>query len=196
MADDLSGLSTEELWRMRRDAQQPPQSDLSSMSTEDLWKMRAQQSMTSGEVAADIAKSAAIGVPKGTIGIAGMPGDVANYLNRGIDYALGRAADVTGYEALRPSPEQLAKREQPLLGSQQIRRGVEAVTGPLYEPKTTAGQYAQTAGEFLPAALAGPGTLARRIVGGAIVPGLASEAAGQTAQAVAPGMEPYARMAG
>ncbi len=32
---------------------------------------------------------------------------------------------------------------------------LERLTGPLYEPRTTAGRYAQTAGEFLPAVLAG-----------------------------------------
>ena len=39
---------------------------------------------------------------------------------------------------------------------------LERLTGPLYEPRTTAGRYAQTVGEFLPAVLGGRGSLAAR----------------------------------
>jgi hypothetical protein len=136
-------------------------------------------------VAADVAKSGGIGLVKGAIGLAGLPGDAAGLLNRGIDYATDK---------LGLSDAASPKANYDLLGSGQIRHGVENVTGPLYEPKTTAGHYAQTVGEFALAALAGPGGIARKLITQAIVPGVASEAAGQATEGTA--AEPYARVAG
>jgi hypothetical protein len=55
---------------------------------------------------------------------------------------------------------------------------IETVTGPFYRPRTIAGEASETLGEFAPAALVGPGTLARRLaVAGAAAAG--SEVAGQ-----------------
>jgi hypothetical protein len=146
-------------------------------------KLLEQLNAPAPSVAEDVAKSMAIAVPKAAIGWAGLPGDVAGYLNRGIDYALGRAADVTGYEALRPAQPQ---PEEPLLGSAQLQRGVEAATGPLYEPQTPPGQFAQTATMF------GVGPRAGMV--GRILTGLGSEAAGQITRQIAPEYEPYARV--
>ena len=53
------------------------------------------------------------------------------------------------------------------------------------------GEYAQTASEFVPSAVLGPGSVARNAVALGIVPGLASEAAGQATKGQ--GIEPYAR---
>lgn len=62
----------------------------------------------------------------------------------------------------------------------------------LPEPKNTAEKYIRTASEFVPAAIAGstasiPGAIARH----AVIPGIASEAAGQLTEGTA--AEPYAR---
>lgn len=54
---------------------------------------------------------------------------------------------------------------------------IEGVTGPLYKPKTTAGEYAQTVGEFVPGGV-GPGGLMRKAANVAL-PAVASETAGQ-----------------
>jgi hypothetical protein len=51
----------------------------------------------------------------------------------------------------------------------------ENVTGPLHEPQTTAGEYGQTFGEFLPSAIGGPSTMLRA----GLIPALSSETAGQ-----------------
>lgn len=65
-------------------------------------------------------------------------------------------------------------------------------TGGYYEPKTTMGKYAETIASFAPAAL-GPGGAGRRIAN-VVVPGAASEFAGQMAEGTP--AEPYARAAG
>jgi len=60
-------------------------------------------------------------------------------------------------------------------------------------PKTTTGEYARTAGEFVPAAIAAPGRVAGNIATG-IIGGLGSEAGGQLTKGT--DIEPYARFAG
>jgi hypothetical protein len=54
--------------------------------------------------------------------------------------------------------------------------------GLIHKPETIAGRYAETAGEFVPMSLAGPGSMLRNAVTYGMVPGLASEAAGQYAE--------------
>jgi hypothetical protein len=147
-------------------------------------------------VAEDVAKSAAIGVPKGVMGLAALPGEASNLIGRGVN-ALGNW--LTGKNM---TAEEFAAKRAEALGSvdiagptgETVRKGVESVTGPLYEPKTKAGEYAQTVGEFVPAAMAGPGGIVRRAITGAVIPGVTSEAAGQLTKDTA--AEPYARMAG
>jgi hypothetical protein len=52
----------------------------------------------------------------------------------------------------------------PLPTSKISRASVEKVTGPFREPQNQAERDAETVGEFLPAALAGPGGIARKVV--------------------------------
>lgn len=130
---------------------------------------------------ADVAKSAGIGAVKGGVGLAGLPGDIR-------ELAASGASAITGVPAEKFSG---AIKYIPMLGgptSDQIRSGIEGVTGKFYEPKTTAGEYAQTAGEFLPAAI-GPGGLVAR-AGRVLVPAAATETAGQLTD-----QNPYARAA-
>ncbi|WP_204270665.1 hypothetical protein, partial [Escherichia coli] len=72
-----------------------------------------------------------------------------------------------------------------------VQRAIENdLTGPFYQPRTRAGRYAQTIGQNLPAALLGPGGLARNaVIAGAS--GVAEEAAGQAVEGTA--YEPYVR---
>jgi hypothetical protein len=139
-------------------------------------------SPTLGDIGSDIAKSAAIGVPKGIIGFAGLPEQVAGWAASGLGYLTGRDP-----ESFRVAPENRPP------STQEIRSAVERVTGPLYEPKTTYGRYAQTVGEFAPGAVLGPGALVPRLIGQAIVPGLMTEGAGDIAGMVSPDLEPYAK---
>jgi len=145
-------------------------------------------------VAEDVAKSAAIGVPKGIMKLAGTAGDVRDMMASGAS----SLASQFGYDV---SPETISKYARrvplPLLQgptSKEIRDTVEGATGPLYEPKTTAGEVAQTVGEFAPAAMAGPGGVVRRLITGAVVPGVTSETAGQLTKGTE--AEPWARLIG
>ncbi|MFC3640237.1 hypothetical protein ACFONL_23170 [Camelimonas fluminis] len=67
---------------------------------------------------------------------------------------------------------------------------VESVTGPLYQPQTVPGQYANTIAEFAPAALLGGGSAGARAAQ-VLVPAVASETAGQATKGTA--LEPWAR---
>lgn len=143
-------------------------------------------------VLGDVAKSAGIGVVKGAIGLAGLPGDLTELGARGINRATRFVGDALGIET--PKRED----QEPTLGSAQITHGVEGITGPLYEPKTTAGDYAQTAGEFVPGLLGGPeGLIAKfgtRAMTRVAIPAIADETAGQLTKGTV--AEPYARAAG
>lgn len=161
-------------------------------------------------VGADMAKSAGVGVGKGFIGLAGLPGDLAEMGARGIDRATQYVGGKLGLDAeslRRPEPAknltslitgptdrpQYADRA-PTYGSADITKAVESQTGPFYQPQTTAGKYAETVGEFAPGLIGGPAGLARRAITNVVLPGVSSEAAGQATQGTA--AEPYARVAG
>ena len=128
------------------------------------------------DYAKDVGKSGVTGIGKGLITLAGMPADLKRYADKGLDeYVVNPILRATG------QPE-YAGYDSPVLkamGSENIRKGVEAVTGPLHDPETTPGHYAETIGEFVPAALGGPQSLARKFMLQAAIPGAASEGAGQ-----------------
>lgn len=146
--------------------------------------------------AADVAKSGGIGAVKGAIGLVGGGGDLRDAAAAGLDAvgskvgfdtapiksAISKVAGYTPLAALNYAPT-----------SHDIQSKIEGVTGEFYKPKTTAGEYAQTAGEFLPAALGGEGSLLAR---GArvLLPAAASETAGQLTKGTE--AEPYARVGG
>jgi hypothetical protein len=140
--------------------------------------------------AADFAKSTGVGVGKGLIGLGGLGGDVRELITKGAG-ALG----------VSPETTKKAIAGAPIFGpalavaptSADIRGTVEGVTGEFYKPQYQTGEYGQTIGEFLPAALAGPGGVARKVAMQAALPGAASEGAGQLAQTYAPATEPYVR---
>jgi hypothetical protein len=156
-------------------------------ATEDEIRSALSSAPPSPSTAEDIGASLKSGVRKGAVGLAGLPGDIAEYGARGINAAV---QGVGNYFGLDVGPSRQA--QAPTYGSADIGKKVEELAGPAYEPQTRAGRYAQTVGEFLPAALTGPGGIARRAVMGAAVPGVASEAAGEATQGTA--LEPYARI--
>jgi hypothetical protein len=171
--------------------------------------------MSAGEVAADVAKSGGIGLAKGGIGLAGMGGDLAEMAKKGADWVggklpsvpspapdstLGRLSQFLRDESAKSANLPAAQGSGDLPGSYvpptgaQIQKSVEGVTGDFYEPKTTMGQYAQTAGEFAPALIGGPETLAAKLASRVAAPALVSETAGQLTKGTA--AEPWARVAG
>jgi len=127
------------------------------------------------------------GLNRGGDALLGLPGDLwhgARWLaNKGINAAAGLPGD-------RPEDE----IHDILPTSESLRARREGLTGPGYQPETTAGKYAQTIGEFLPgAALAPEESLGKGLVKFGVVPGAASEAAGQATEGTP--LEPYARTA-
>jgi hypothetical protein len=136
----------------------------------------------------DALKSLGTGLAKGAIGLAGLPGDLSELGARGLDYATRGVGNLIGQD-IAPRPAQ-----EPLLGSGQIQNAVEGVTGKFYEPQTTTGNYAQTAGEFLPNMIGGPGSIATKLLTRVAAPALASEGAGQLTKGSA--LEPLARFGG
>lgn len=142
----------------------------------------------------DSAKSFGTGIAQGAIGMAGAFGDTADLASRalkgGAEYLgapewLSNAAGSVGKMTMGP----LANAPT----SEQLQGSVEGVTGEFYKPQTTAGEYANTVGQFVPGAVMGPGGAVRKTAM-AVVPGIASEAAGQATEGTA--AEPYARIAG
>lgn len=148
------------------------------------------------DTAADVAQSAGTGVVKGVTSLAGGSGDVRELLAKGAS----KLAGTVGYDV---APETVSKvlKNTPVLGtvlggptSEVTNKVMQQATGEYYKPKTTLGEYAQTAGEFLPNAAAGPGGIARRVGLNVVAPALASETAGQVTKGTE--AEPYARAIG
>jgi hypothetical protein len=150
----------------------------------------------------DMARSGAVGVAKGVTGISGMPGDAAQFG----DWLGGLIADKLGvgearkqlgamFSTGRPMNsaemfEEVQRATRPAPGLSQLVTG-EQPQGPLdYKPQTVAGEYAETAGEFIPG-IVGPGGPARKIAQ-VLIPAGASETAGQATKGTE--YEPYARV--
>ena len=147
-----------------------------------------------GETGMDVAKSAGTGLAEGAVGLLTMPQDIGTWLGQkatgAVDSLLGVSPEQT--QATRAA---VAQNRMPLQAptSNEVLGAVESVTGPMYQPQTTAGQYGKTIASFVPAAASGPGGLLRKGAM-AVVPGTASEAAGQATEGTA--AEPYARFGG
>jgi hypothetical protein len=147
------------------------------------------------DTAKDVGLSAAQGVQSGIQTLIGTAGDVQNM-------AGGAASGLAGLVGASPETQEMvggwAKRlaipgvfaQAPR--TEQVTTAVEGVTGPAYQPQTTAGEYAKTIGEFAPAAMTGPGGAVRKAAMTA-VPGIMAETATQLTTGTE--AEPYARAA-
>lgn len=164
------------------------------------------------ETGTDVAKSAGQGLWNGVKGLAGLPGDLRDLANAG----LNRWAEKT----LDGHPKELAAVKKMLGAADAVRppilRGPSSadiqkaaqsagLVGTPYVPQTGPGKLARTVGEFAPAAAMGPAGGARGIAGQLLgraanvaVPAMASEGAGQAAEAAgaSPGVQAGARLAG
>lgn len=140
---------------------------------------------------AGLAKAAGIGVAKGAIGLLGLPGDAAALAKKGADYVASKLPEIPTNDMAQwlrkeSAPYASARASGDLPGSYELPTSaniqhnvVEPVTGPFREPKNQAERDAETAGEFLPAALAGGGGLTRKVVTQAAVPAAAAITAGR-----------------
>lgn len=148
----------------------------------------------------DVAKSAGIGAIKGAIGTIGAAGDLRGLASSGIDYLADKAgvspesvAQVKDVASRAASIFPTGKAFVNAPTSRDIQSKVEETTGEFYKPQTVAGKYAQTAGEFLPAAVGGPGGVLARSAR-VLVPATVSETAGQATEGSR--AEPVARFLG
>lgn len=166
----------------------------------DAWaEFRRGAAIDSPDVLTDAVKSAGTGVAEGAIGIAGAGGDLRDLAARATDWTGGKlglspetlAAIKSGARnVVMANPVTAALAVGPT--SAEVQKKVKEHTGEFYQPQTTTGEYARTVGQFLPAAVGGPGSVARRVVTQAALPGVASEAAGQATKGTQ--AEPYARL--
>src|SRR5688572_4004181 len=144
----------------------------------------------------DVLRSVGTGLRSGVEGLAGLPGDLS-YLGQ---LAVEKARTGLGYEP-NPDWDKPPDMSDVPFGyggvipraptSQDIRGVTEKVIGKGYEPETTGGKYAKTISEFMPGAMLGPGSVARKAITMGAIPGGASEAAGQATEGT--DYEPYAR---
>lgn len=139
--------------------------------------------------AKDIGLSLVSGIDKGVAGLAGLPADLALGINAAVNWGKSK---VQG----RPFNEVEAESDRnAVISRDAVRRFGGAAyhdASPLrHDPETTAGRYAQTGAEFIPAALLGPGNMARNAITMGVIPGVASEAAGQATEGT--DYEPWAR---
>ncbi|MBS1725024.1 MAG: hypothetical protein JSS66_18955 [Armatimonadetes bacterium] len=150
------------------------------------------------DAAVDVAKAVPAGLARGAAAVVGLPGFLSDLVDKGYR----NAPALWGGETI--SPERAAQihaaRGFPAIGPgavltvltpKNVQGAIEGVTGPLYEPQTTAGKFAGTAAEFIPGALLGPGGMAKNALTYGVIPGIASEAAGQATHGTA--LEPWAR---
>ena len=148
---------------------------------------------------ADVAKSAGSGLIRGAVGAVTAPitlaDTAAGALVHGGDYLVRKALglpDKTDADRARIA-EAYHETDNPLAprAADVAAEATAAVHDATYDPKTTAGRYAETIGEFAPSAVVGGGGLARKAAE-VVLPAVASEAAGE---ATAGGkLEPYARL--
>ena len=133
------------------------------------------------DYAKDVAGSGLSGVAQGAAGLVGLPGTISDALSGGLTSLANR---VTGANVQIP--------QSPLSG-EAISQKISGAVGGYYEPKTTAGEYARTIGQFAPGMVTGPAGALPRIAS-AVIPAVASEAAGQATKGTA--FEPAARIGG
>lgn len=140
-----------------------------------------------------IAKQAGVGVAKGAISLAGFPGDAAQLIEKGgnwlaeklpsmPDTGIGKflreeSAKTAAKTKLGASGDLPGSYELPT--SHDIQGQVEKVTGPFRKPANQVEADAETVGEFLPAAMMGPGGIVRKVVTQDAVPAAASIIAGR-----------------
>jgi hypothetical protein len=139
---------------------------------------------------ADMLGSFGAGVARGAAQLAGLPGTVSDLVDTGLT-AAGKKIGII--------PEDWKAPNKSMLSGDVIQGAASTLTGGAtdYRGQTRAGRVAGTVGEFVPGALAAPGSLGTRLLTGAVAPGTASEIAGQMAEkSSSPWAEPAARVAG
>jgi hypothetical protein len=148
-------------------------------------------------VLADVARGGAAGVRRGTEGLAGTFGDF-NQLR-------GDMAAYTADKVFGASPEtqkwisdSVRRAKMPFMldtsmapTSDEIHQSTTSLFGESYQPQTTWGNYSRSMGEMASNMVGGGGKLIPRLLKDVVLPGLASETAGQLVEGTF--LEPYVR---
>lgn len=138
----------------------------------------------------DVMDSFGSGVARGVAGLLDIPRSIGNATEDAAQYLAGRVMGY-GHDGARGLARDMDNGSVPLSGLPSAAGAAETVLGDdqfNHQPVTTAGEFAGTAGEFLPGALAfGGGNVAANAIRFGLIPSVASEGAGQAAQALAPG---------
>lgn len=150
------------------------------------------------EYAVDGIRSLGSGVSKGVAGLVGLPADALRLGQAGLDYSQsigqGRPFQEVAVENRAQAPG--VANALKVAGSESI----QAASPLAYEPQSRVGKFIQEGANFATQAAAlpigGATALGRAVGAGGAVAGIASEGAGQIADAYAPGAAPYARLAG
>lgn len=170
----------------------------------DAWAgFRQVSAPSSSGTAEDVVKSVGSGLVKGVVGAVTTPRTVADLTGAGARWVGNQVLGETATNALakRVAPAwNAATAVHPLfrMFSGPTTAGLtntieERITGPLYKPQTTAGEYAGTIAEFAPGALL-PGSVATRVGVNVLAPAVTSETAGQMTKGSS--LEPFARTVG
>ncbi|WP_145984552.1 hypothetical protein [Methylobacterium aquaticum] len=146
-----------------------------------------------GAAASDVVQSAGAGIIRGAAGLVDLPQTLAGLADAGAGILARGAIRMAGGTPASDQGVDVSSRSVippvanlPRAGDAAVH-GLEEATGKLYEPQTTAGEYARTAAEFIP----GAGRSIAGIVKNALIPAVASETAGQATKGTA--AEPWAR---
>lgn len=131
----------------------------------------------------DVLKSAGTGIVQGVAGLAGLPGDIQQLSGTVASFIADKAGASPETQQFVKSAAEKLSLPTPFMpmgapSTADVTGGIEATFGPLYKPKTTAGEYANTAGQFAPNAMLGPGRVAAK-AGTGLLSAVASETAGQ-----------------
>ena len=160
---------------------------------------KADQATLQPSQAGDIIQSLGSGVRQGIETTAGAIGDTAGLNADIVNFVMEKlGADPATREKAQQIAKALTFPGASLVAptTEQIQGVTDPILGRPHEPQTTAGEFAKTVGEFAPAAVAGPGGLARKTAL-TVAPAVASEAAGQLARAAdSEGVESFARLGG
>lgn len=145
-------------------------------------------------VAQDMAAAGAAGAARGTTGMLDLPGMIFGAGSRAGSWVAEKTGLASPEEAQAAHQMVTGAADQSRFGSgDKYRQAAAEATGGATEfrGETTPGKYAGTVGEFLPGSPFGGGNLLRNALVYGVVPGLASEGAGQLTEGTA--LEPWAR---
>lgn len=163
--------------------------------TENIWG--AGEADTTGEKIGqtinDMGAALGSGIVRGTTALLDAPGALAS----GVENLAVAGLEKAGVPPKYTAGVRGSLTSMPMGGGDLAGSAVDAVAPQArgFEPQTTAGEYAQTVGEFLPTSFFGPGGAlgaTGNVMRYGVAPGLASEAAGQATEGTE--AEPYARV--